>query len=189
MSEYNTVVPTLNAVLHDKSSAKELTEVEMLLVLMERYVADSDPYKAYLLLCGYSVIGGAGNSISAALLQKAHRRLLKYSSKRNWEEALDNYKIEMYDSVRLYYIEESDAGCRLKRNPASIPATDREAAYINEIKTPPRMAKPRFATKGAYAYKVSRQQGSMAEKPCLCGMVTLVKMRSAYNLLLLNRVR
>lgn len=189
MSEYNTVVPTLNAVLHDISSAKELTEVEMLLVLMERYSADSDPYKAYLLLCGYSVIGGAGDSIFASLLQKAHRRLLKYSSKRKWEEALDNYKIEMYDSVRLYYIEESDAGCRLKRNPASIPATDREAAYINEIKTPPRMAKPRFATKGAYAYKVSRQQGSMAEKPCLCGMVTLVKMRSAYNLLLLNRVR
>ena len=80
MSEYNTVLSTLTAVLHDKSSAKELTEVEMLLVLMERYGADSDPYKAYLLLCGYSVIGGAGDSISAALLQKAHRRLLKYSS-------------------------------------------------------------------------------------------------------------
>lgn len=164
MSEYNTVLSTLTAVLHDKSSAKELTEVEMLLVLMERYGADSDPYKAYLLLCGYSVVGGAGDSISAALLQKAHRRLLKYSSKRNWEEALDKYKSEMYDSVRLYYIEESDAGCRLKRNPASIPAPDRAAAYINEIKTQPRKANTRYATKGAYTYKVSRQQGSVAEK-------------------------
>lgn len=75
MSEYSTVLSTLTAVLHDKSSAKELTEIEMLLVLMERYSADSDPYKAYLLLCGYSFIGGAEESVHAGLLQKVHRRL------------------------------------------------------------------------------------------------------------------
>lgn len=164
MSEYSIVLSTLTAVLHDKSSAKKLTEVEMLLVLMERYSADSDPYKAYLLLCGYSFIGGAEESVHAGLLQKAHRRLLKYSSKKKWQESLENYKDKMYDSVRLYYIEESDAGCRLKRNTASTPAPDREAAYINEIKTQLRKVNTRYAAKGTYTYNVSRQQGSMAEK-------------------------
>ncbi len=164
MSEYSTVLSTLTAVLHDKSSAKKLTEVEMLLVLMERYSADSDPYKAYLLLCGYSFIGGAEESVHAGLLQKVHRRLLKYSSKKKWQESLENYKDKMYDSVRLYYIEESDAGCRMKRNTASTPALDREAAYINEIKTQLRKVNTRYAAKGTYTYKVSRQQGAMAEK-------------------------
>ncbi len=57
-----------------------------------------------------------------------------------------------------------DAGCRLKRNTASTPALDREAAYINEIKTKLRKVNTRYAAKGTYTYNVSRQQGCMAEK-------------------------
>ena len=71
MSEYNAVLSTLTSELHDRSSAKELTEVKMLLALIESYSADGDPRKAYMLLCGYSVIGVARESEYAALLQKA----------------------------------------------------------------------------------------------------------------------
>lgn len=62
MSEYNTVLSTLTAALHDKSMAKKLTEIEMVLTLMESYSTDGDLRKSYLLLCGYSVIGAVKDS-------------------------------------------------------------------------------------------------------------------------------
>lgn len=82
MPEYNTVLATLTAVMHDRKAAQKLTETEMVLMLLEQYAPHADQFKAYLLLCDYSVVGRIADLCAVVVLQKAHKRLLKCSSKK-----------------------------------------------------------------------------------------------------------
>lgn len=164
MLEYNTVLSTLKAHIPDGNAVKKLTETEMLLMLMERLAPSANPYKAYLLVCNYSIIGKISEPRVAALLQKAHKRLLKCSSKKYWEDAITEYQDNQYNNVKLYVIEESDNGYCLKRNTQSIPIPDRAEAYINEIRAAPKASKTRFALKGEYKYIVKIPAGTAVEK-------------------------
>lgn len=164
MPEYNTVLATLTAVMHDRKAAQKLTETEMVLTLLEQYAPNADPFKAYLLLCDYSVVGRIVDLGAVVLLQKAHKRLLKCSSKKYWEEALTEYRNDQYENVKLYLIEECNNGFVLKRNTRAVPAPDRAEAYISEIRTTAKTSKTRFANNGSYKYVVKRTTGTVAEK-------------------------
>lgn len=113
-----------------------MTEMVIFAVLKE--TPHKDVEQAYLLLCNYSVIGKINNSQSAAFLQKAHRRLRQYSSKRRWTIALERYCDAVFDDIRYYLIKEEvdEKGKRhliAEKNPESVPAPDRTEAYLSDI--------------------------------------------------------
>lgn len=165
MSEIIAVTNTLQAILAcDSRAAQRIAETEMTLAVLEKFSPDTDPTKAYKLLCNYSLLGTRVATAEAAFLQKAHSRLKKYSSKKAWLDAIDEYRRAVYDNIRLYEIKDTADGVFFERNTRAIPAPDRLNKYIAEIEKyePKRASKTTDA--GYYTYRIHTDPLNSSEK-------------------------
>lgn len=139
---------------------RQFMNTERVLSVLERIDDNGDAAKAYLLLCNYGVIGNIPNPREAAYLEKAHLFLRSYSSKRNWEFALDAYQNVAFDGIRQYIITKTiDHNgrpiSRMTRNLGSIPAPNRYDIYYDEIiNYQESNSIPQYAKNGTFYYKI-----------------------------------
>lgn len=148
---------------------RQFMDTERVLSVLERIDANGDAAKAYLLLCNYAVIGKIQNAQEAAYLEKAHLFLRTYSSKRNWEFALDAYQNAVFDGIRQYIITNGIDNngrtiLRIARNTGSIPAQNRYDIYYDEIiNYKEDNSIPQYAKNGMFSYKIDSVKAPRAE--------------------------
>lgn len=148
---------------------RQFMDTERVLSVLERIDANGDAAKAYLLLCNYVVIGKIRDPRETAYLEKAHLLLRTYSSKRNWEFALEAYQNHAFDGIRQYIITNgTDSNAkpisRVTRNTGSIPAPNRYNVYNEEIiNYQENNSTPQYAKNGIFSYRIDSSKAPIAE--------------------------
>ena len=138
----------------------DFIDTEKVLAVLEFVAPQHDVYKAYLLLCNYSLIGQISDNKKLAFLEKARFRLRKYSSKKNWYEVIDQYFSVKFDGIRLYdriEIENSGKSIYTIQRRTSVIESDRFFAYIDDLQN---YKEPHYfntAPKGKYNYTVDNK--------------------------------
>lgn len=148
---------------------RQFIDTERVLSVLEKVDASGDAAKAYLLLCNYAVIGKIQDPQETAYLEKAHFFLRSYSSKRNWEFALEAYRNPAFDGIRQYIItDDIDQNgkpiSRVTQNLGSIPVPNRYITYYDDIiDYHEKNATTQYAKSGTFSYKIDSNKAPKAE--------------------------